>query len=72
MGKLPSVGDSEVVGALVRTIERAKADIEHQSAVTMPTANTPEKMVLWLAGILLAVVLAHSCVIDEACVAALR
>lgn len=63
------VGDSEVVGALVRTIERAKADIEHQSAVTMPTANTPENRVLWLAGILLAVVLAHSCVIDEACVA---
>lgn len=63
------VGDSEVVGALVRTIERAKADIEHQSAVTMLTENTPEKMVLWLAGILLAVVLAHSCVIDEACVA---
>ena len=64
------VGNSEVVEALVRTIEKAKEDIEHQSAVTMPTANTPQKMVFWLAGILLAVVLVHSGVIDEGSVAA--
>lgn len=48
------IDESEVVGSLVRTIEQAKADIDHQSAVTMPTAHTPSKMALWLAGILLA------------------
>lgn len=54
------VGDSDVVMELVRTIEKAKTDIEHQSAVIMPTSNTPQQIGFWLAGILLAVVLSHS------------
>lgn len=63
------VEQSEVVGTLVRTIETSREELHNHMAATMPTAHSPSKRALWLAGILLVVVLAHGGVIDEPCLA---